>query len=206
MVLALQSACSSQDPRSPAAVDAPSEPPVIQAGSESGITVHRAQPKVTRALTPHSTGQSASSVDPKATGYLKAEVKYIGKGGIEANEVDQVLQSREAFSSALQALDEEGIRSLEAQDMSLHVRTVMEQVLGKEMTVNGLSCGMSVCMGWVQKGSAFDDAWAHAFLDHGSIKVFGFIEAADSTENIHERRFLFSFDPQLPAILVPRTL
>lgn len=204
MAVALQSACSAQDPRSPGAVNAPSEPPVVQAGSESGITVRRAQPKVMRAVTPHSTGHGPASPDPKLSGYLKTELRYIGQGGIEANEVEQVLQSRDAFSSALQALDEEGVRSLEAQDMTRHVRGAMLQALGKDMIVHSLSCGLSVCIGSVQSGPAFDDTWAHAFLDHGAMKVFGFIEAADQIGGLHERRFLFSMDPELPGIIVPR--
>lgn len=199
----LQSACSSQDPRSPAARDAPSESATTQGRDESSITVHLAQPKVMRAITPHSISHSAPSSNTEATGYLKAEKKYIGQGGIEANEVEQVLQSRDAFSSAMQALDEEGIRNPEAQDMSRHVRTVMEHALGKDMRVHSLSCGLSVCMGSVQKGLAFDDTWAHTFLDHGAVKVFGFIEMADQIGHTHERRLLFSFDPELPAILVP---
>lgn len=200
----LQVACSSQDPRSPGARDSPSDSSVTHADGVSSVTVHRAQPKVARPITPNPPVQGAPSLDPKVSGYLKAEVKYIGKGGIEANEVDQVLQSRDVFSSALQAIDEEGVRSLEAQDITRNVRTVMLQALGEDMTVHDLSCGLSVCMGSVKSGSAFDDTWPHPFLDHGAIKVFGFIEAADQTEGLHERRFLFSIDPELPGIIVPR--
>lgn len=204
VVAVLQSACSSHDPLSPAANDAPSDSAAAQPDGVSSATVHRAQPKVMRAVTPHSIGQGQSSSDPKKSGYLKAELQYIGKGGIEANEADQALQSRDAFSSAVLALDEEAIRSLEAQDITRHVRAVMLQALGKDVTVHSLSCGLSVCMGSVQSGSAFDDTWAHPFLDHGAIKVFGFIEAANQVGGLHERRFLFSMDPELPGIIVPR--
>lgn len=205
MAVALQSACSPQDPRSPGARDAQSAPAAAQAGDESSITVHRAQPKVMRAVTPHSAIHGSSSSDTGAGGYLRAEVKYIGQGGIEANEVEQVLQSRDAFSSALQALDAENIRSLEAQDMTRHVRTVMLQALGKDITVDGLSCGLSMCMGSAHRNSAFDDTWAHPFLDHRAIKVFGFIEAEDRMGSLYERRFLFSMDPELPGIIVPHS-
>ena len=205
MAVALQSACTSHEPLSPGANDEYNESAVAQADGVSSTTVHRAQPKVLRAVTPHSDGDGPSSADPSAGGFLKAELQYIGKGGIEANEVDQVLQSRDAFSSALLALDEEAIRSLDAQDMKRHVRAVMLRALGENMTVHSLSCGLSVCMGSVQSGSKFDDTWAHAFFDHGSIKVFGFIEAADQVGGLHERRFLFSMDPELPGIIVPRT-
>lgn len=168
--------------------------------------MHRALPKVMRAVTPHSPAHRPSPSDSMESDYLKAEVKYIGQGGIESNEVEQVLQSREAFSNALQDLDDEGVRNLEAQDMTRHVRTVMLQALGENMTVHSLSCGLSICMGSVQSGSAFDDIWAHPFLDHGAIKVFGFVEATDRRGGLHERRFLFSMDPELPGIIVPRAL
>lgn len=206
MAVALQPACYSQDPRSPAARDAPCEPPAAQAGDEGSITVHRAQPKVMRAVKPHSPVHGPSPSDSMEIGYLKAEVKYIGQDGIEASEVEQVLQTRDAFSSAVQAIDEEGIRNLEAQDMTRHVRTVMLQALGEDMTVHSLSCGLSICMGSVQRGSAFDDTWAHPFLDHGVIKVYGFVDATDRIADLHERRFLFSMDPELPGIIVPRAL
>lgn len=123
--------------------------------------MHRALPKVMRAVTPHSPAHRPSPSDSMESDYLKAEVKYIGQGGIESNEVEQVLQSREAFSNALQDLDDKGVRNLEAQDMTRHVRTVMLQALGENMTVHSLSCGLSICMGSVQSGSAFDDIWAH---------------------------------------------
>lgn len=205
IAVALQSACTSREPLSPGANDEHNESAVAQADGVSSTTVHRAQPKAMRAVTPHSTGQGPSSSDPKMSGYLKAELQYIGKGGIEANDVDQVLQSRHAFTSALLAFDEQASSSLEAQDMTRHFRAVMLRALGENMTVHSLSCGLSVCMGSVQSGSKFDDTWAHAFFDHGSIKVFGFIEAADQIGGLHERRFLFSMDPELPGIIVPRT-
>ncbi len=127
---------------------------------------------------------------------------YIGEGGIEADAIDQVLQSRKAFANAVQALDTEGVRSMEAQDMTRLYRTVMEQALGKDMVVSSLACGLSVCLGSVQKGSEFDDSWAHTFLDHEAIKVFGFVQAEDRLGHTHERRFLFSMDPELPAVIV----
>lgn len=202
VALALQTACSSQETKTPDGSDLPRESAAVQDIGENPVTLHRPQKKVMRAITPHAAGHGASRSDQKASDYLKAEEMYIGEGGIEADAIDQVLQSRKAFANAVQALDTEGVRSMEAQDMTRLYRTVMEQALGKDVAVSSLACGLSVCLGSVQKGSEFDDSWAHTFLDHKAIKVFGFAQAEDRLGHTHERRFLFSMDPELPAVIV----
>lgn len=202
VVLSLQTACVSRDVQPPVTSDVVSDSAASHANDENVVTLHRAQPKVMRAIALHVAGHSPVPIDQRATSYLKAEERYIGQGGIEADAIDQVLQSRQAFASAVQALGAESVRSMDAQDMTRHFRTVMELALGKEMAISSLACGLSVCLGSVQKGSAFDDGWAHTFLDHEAIKVFGFVQAEDRLGDAHERRFLFSMDPELPAVIV----
>ncbi|WP_312316367.1 hypothetical protein [Stenotrophomonas sp.] len=206
MVLTLQLACSPEQQHTSAATAAAAydESVEAQANGENSITIHRAQPKVMRSVTPHSTGELPSSTSTRASHHLEAEEKYIGEVGIEADAIDQVLQSREAFTTALHALDSESIRSMEAQDLTRHFRAVMELALGNEVTVSSLACGLSVCLGSVQKRAEIDEKWAHTFLDHDAIKVFGFGQAEDQMGDVHERRFLFSIDPGLPGVIVRR--
>ncbi len=155
-----------------------------------------------------STLRPISASNPEATvpgnmTYLPAESALVELDGISANMTDQIIESREAFSKALQEMSNDENRSMEAQDLAKHYRDAFERAVGSRGAVGNLSCGLSVCMGSVTAGSVADhDAWLSRLHDDPGAATYGFIEAIESTGDHFQSRFVFSTDPALKAIIV----
>lgn len=199
----LQTACSVDKPtKLPAAHESEVPSPTLSAETESK-TVHRSQPKSARHVTPHSTASGQQSVEPADQRHLKAEARLVGRGGLESDEVEHVLLSREAFAGTVQALDQDAMHSIEAQEMARYVRNVIDRGLTSDMRLSSFSCGVSVCMGSVQKGSEFAKNWSISELEDEALPFHAVAQSMEKIGGVHENRFVFSTDPELRDFVGP---
>lgn len=193
----LQTACSVEEAaRLPASHESQVPSPTKSARTES-TAVHGSQPDSAHYEKPASMMSSQQPVEPANTGHLKAEARFLGKGGLESDEVEHVLLSREVFAGTAKALEQESVRNIEAQDMTRYVRNVIDRRLTSDMKLSSLSCGVSLCIGSVQKGSEFAKNWSVAQLEDDALQFHAVAQSMEKIGEVYENRFLFSTDPEL---------
>lgn len=158
-----------------------------------------------QATAPLSTSSTQLSGSTRVSRYLKAESGFLTRGGLDSHEVERVLTSREAFVNAIDAMSKEASRGVDTQDLSRHIHGVLERAAGEDMKVSRLACGLSVCMGSLESGSAFDEKWSFRYPDDDAFKMYGFFESVEKVGDTYESRFLFSIDQDLPGIVLPNS-
>lgn len=203
MAAVLQTGCSVDEPTKPSAVRESGVPSPAMSAEAGSTTLHRPQPKSARYVTPISAASGQQSAEPADPRHLKAEAKLVGRGGLESDEVEHVLLSREAFAATVQALDQEATGSIEAQDITRLVRIAIDRKLTTDMRLSSLSCGVSVCMGSVEKGSEFAKNWSIAKLEDDVLKFHAVAQSMEKIGGVYENRFVFSTDPGLRNFVGP---
>lgn len=199
----LQTACSVEEPvRLPASHESKVPSPTRSAETES-TAVHLSHPDSVRYEKADSMTSGQQPAEPKVPPHLTAEATLIGKGGLASDQVEHVLLSREAFSGTVEALEQESLRSIEAQDMTRYVRNVIDRGLTSDMRLSSFSCGESVCMGSVQKGSEFEKNWSISRLEDEALPFHAVAQSMEKIGGVYENRFLFSTDPELRNFVGP---
>ena len=136
--------------------------------------------------------------------YLATESRFIEHGGLSRTRADEILESREGFSRALEEMSSDAARNTDAQDLADHYRSALVGAVGSDGAVASFSCGLSMCMGSVQTRMDVDNGqWNLRFLDAASTRVFGHVSTLEKIGDLQESRFIFSTDPNVPGIVVP---
>lgn len=136
-------------------------------------------------------------------GYLATESTLVEQDGLSAGRSDPILESQDMFSRALQKMSSDEGTSLEAADLAKHYRQALERAVGTGGAVEGLSCGLSLCMGAVRASSVeAHEAWLSRLNQDPAAARYGFIETIERVGDQYQSRFLFSTDPALRAIIV----
>ena len=202
LVLSQCAGCSHEEAANPNAVDLE---PKSSAGYANQLEIKDARAGDERPdINAETRAVGQQSLEPPNSIYLATETRFIEHGGLSRVRADEVLESRERFSRALDEMSSDAAKSMEAQDQAAHYRSALTQAVGADGAVASFSCGLSMCMGTVQTRKEVDnEQWTLRFLEADSTRVFGHMSAMEQVGNLHESRFIFSTDPNLPGIVVP---
>ncbi|WNH54085.1 hypothetical protein [Stenotrophomonas oahuensis] len=199
----LQTACSVGEAVTPPTSHESQVPSPTRSTETEGTAVHRPQPQTARYAKPLSSTSIQLPAEPADPRHLTAEATFVQKGGLASDEVELVLLSREAFAGTVEALEQESVRSIEAHDITRYVRNVIDRGLTSDMRLSSFSCGVSVCMGSVQKGSEFAMNWSIAQLEDDALQFHAVAQTMEKMGGVYENRFVFSTNPELRNFVGP---
>lgn len=142
--------------------------------------------------------------DSKASPYLATESAFIDRNGVSSEMTDPLLESRDLFTKAFERMSEDEKKSMDAQDLANHYRSALERAVGNQGIVEGLTCGLSLCMGLVSARSRADhDAWEDRLYEDSSAERHVILQAVEMNGDRLQNRFLFSTDSAIKAIVLP---
>lgn len=168
-----------------------------------GFSTDAAQ-KASQAVSTRSGTSATKSV--AVTRYLPFEAGLIRNGGLSVDEIQRLLPSKK-FSDYLVQASNEAIRDGDANALTQSYRRNVEGMLKglNGLRLEGISCGLSVCVGNVVAVGDADATQYQTWLDRtaqpSALPSYAFVDGAVETGGgVVEHRFFFSMDKSVAAV------
>lgn len=145
--------------------------------------------------------RGSTSNDPSSS-YLSTEFDLVDEGKLSAQKATEVLASSRSLSRAVEAMERDAAKSLEARDLTKHYREGLARAIDGAGVVDNFSCGLSLCVGSVRVGSLADqEAWTTRFEQDPSARSYSYVVTSERIGDSYEQRFMFSTDPGMNGIV-----